>query len=489
MAVEDLLHPLLGAYMRSPQWVKSTLGRAYASVPKVIKYGPGFERFRDDVVRGYQPEGLAEEVDRRLEAALHHALRHVPAYEAYRPLLERKLAPRELLLQLPLTSKLDLKTRLEDYTSTAYPPSMRLEMFTGGSTANPMRFFSHKHVTRPKESAYFEDFDLRAGLRSDDVILNLRGRTVPGAGMPGGRIWLYEPIRRHLILSSDHLEPQYMPQYVDALREWRPSFIQAYASALYPLARWLDQHPEPDIAARIRGVQLTSENAYPYQLELFRKVFGCPVLRGYGQTERAALAASMPDDDRYFFWPLYGWVELVDDAGRPVTEPGVLGEIVVTGFDNEVMPFVRYRMGDFGAWSAHAHPRLPGWQVLDRIEGRLQEFLVCRDHRLVTPNSLSAAHYAELAVAESIQYEQQEPGKVCLKVVADRPLTEGERRAIAAALHRKTQGGADFDVVQVPHIDRTARGKHVMVVQHLDISGYLGASLPVPAGAPLPAPA
>ncbi len=402
----------------------------------------------------------------------------MPAYAAYRPLLARSLPPRQLLLEMPLTSKLDLKHRLDDYASTAHPPSMRLEMFTGGSTANPMRFYSHKHITRPKESAYFEDFDRRAGLTRDDVILNLRGRTVPGAGTPGGRIWLYEPIRRHLILSSDHLEPPFMPQYIEALRQWKPTFIQAYASALYPLARWLEQHPEPEIARRIRGVQLTSENVYAYQLDLFRKVFGCPVLRGYGQTERAALAASMPDDDRYFFWPLYGWVELVDEQGRPITEPGVLGEIVVTSFDNEVMPFVRYRMGDFGAWSDRPHPQLRGWQVLERIEGRLQEFLVCRDHRLVTPNSLSAAHYAELSVAESIQYEQHEVGRVQLKVVAHRPLDAAECRAISQALHRKAQGGIHFEVVQVPAIERTARGKHVMVVQHLDISGYLGASMP-----------
>jgi phenylacetate-coenzyme A ligase PaaK-like adenylate-forming protein len=402
----------------------------------------------------------------------------VPAYRAWQHLLARGISPRELLHQLPLTSKLDLKERLEDYVSTAYPKAMRLQMCTGGSTANPMQFYSHKHVTRPREWAYYEDFDRRAGLRPDDVILNLRGRTVPGAGLPGGRIWLYEPIRRHLILSSDHLEPQYMPQYMQALRSWKPTFIQAYPSTLYAVARWLEMHPEPAITRRIRGIQLSSENVYPHQRELFRRVFNCPVLIGYGQTERVVLGASMPDDDRYFFWPLYGLVELVDESGQPITRPGVLGEIVATSFDNEVMPFVRYRTGDFGAWGGSSHPGLPGWQVLERIEGRLQEFMVCHDHRLVSPNSLSAAHYAELSVAESIQYEQHEPGRVALKVVAHRPLTGSEREAIANALGRKSQGGIRFEVEQVPSIERTARGKHRMVVQHLDITGYLGASMP-----------
>jgi phenylacetate-CoA ligase len=339
-----------------------------------------------------------------------------------------------------------------------------------------MRFYFHKHVTRPKESAYFEDFDRRAGLRDDDVILNLRGRNVPGAGEPGKRMWLFEPIKRHLILSSDHLEPRFMAEYIAALRQWQPSFIHAFSSALYPLARWLHDHPEPDIVARIRGIELTSENTYPYQLELFRKVFPCPVLRGYGHTERVLLAAAMPDDDRYFFWPLYGHLELVDEQGRSITEPSVLGEIVGTSFDNEVMPFVRYRTGDFGAWSASDHPELPGWPVLERIEGRLQEFVVCADHRLISVTTLGAAHFSSLVDVRSMQYEQHQPGRVQLKVVADHDLDAATQRQIADAVRAKTQGGCEVEIIRVAEIERTARGKHRMLVQHLDISGYLGAA-------------
>lgn len=476
LAFEDLLHPWLGPYMRSPQWVKSTLGRTYSALPARWKYGPNYARFRDEVAQGYGAANLAALIDAKLMRTLRHALEHVPAYANHRHLLREHANPRRLLRALPLTSKLDLKRDLDAYASSAHPAGRRLEMFTGGSTANPMRFYSHRGVTRPKENAHFDDLNQRAGLHSDSVILNLRGRTVPGAGEPGRRLWMYEPIKRHLILSSDHLEPRFMPQYVQAIREWKPTFIAAYSSALYPLAKWLQQHPDPALVRPFRGVLLTSENVYPYQLELYRSVFGCPVLRGYGHTERAVLGASMPDDDRYFFWPLYGWLELVDAEGRPIDEPGRVGELVATSFDNEVMPFVRYRTGDFGSWGAAPHPKLPGWQVVEQIEGRLQEFLVCRDHRLVTPNSLSAAHYAELAVAESIQYEQREAGRVQLKVVAQRALTPAECEAISRALGRKSQGGIEFEVAQVEQIERTRSGKHRMVVQQLDISSFLGAA-------------
>ncbi len=369
MALEDLLHPLLSSYVASPQWVKSTVGRIYAGVPKSIKYGSRYPRFRSDVKACYDSAEIADAVEAKLMATLRIALRDVPVYSRFRHLLARDLPARTLLSHLPLTTKLEIKANPKQYISARSGATDMLEMFTGGSTSNPMRFFAQKHVTRPKESAYIEDLDRRAGLRDGDVILNLRGRSVPGAGEPGRRLWMFEPIKRHLILSSDHLEPRFMAEYVSALREWKPTFVHAFPSALYPLARWLDAHPAPDITERIHGIELTSENTYAHQLEMFRRVFRCPIIRGYGHTERVLLAATMPDDDRYFFWPLYGYLELVDGDGLPITQPGIVGEIVGTSFDNAVMPFVRYRTGDMGAWGKKITRSCPVFRCSNASKG------------------------------------------------------------------------------------------------------------------------
>jgi phenylacetate-CoA ligase len=196
----------------------------------------------------------------------------------------------------------------------------------------------------------------------------------------------------------------------------------------------------------------------------------------YGHSERALMAASMPDDDRYFFWPQYGHFELLDAENRPVTQPGKLGFIVATGFDNAVMPFVRYRTGDLGVLSESGHPHLPGFPVCERIVGRLQEFIVCRDHRLMSITTLGVAHFPELALVEAIQYEQQQPGHVVLRVAAEAPLDARTLASIAAAVERKTQGGCDVEVVQVERIARTSRGKARMLVQHLDIRRYFGSA-------------
>jgi phenylacetate-CoA ligase len=470
-AIEDLLHPFLGRYLGAPGWLKDSAGRAYRRLPHGLRLGAGYERFREQLASDSAPAPT-----RSLESTLTWALETVPAYTAYRALARGGRDPREVLAQLPVTDKLDIKRAPERYLSRALPPSARLETHTGGSTLHPMRFFLQKHVTRPKEYAFMQDFRARVGVADEDLVLALRGRTVPTAALPDGRLWMLEPIRRQLILSCDHLERRYMPRYAEALARHRPAWIEAFPSALYPIARWLRENPLPEFTQNVRGVMLFSENVNAALLAKIREVFSCPVIAHYGHSERVLMAGSLATDDRYFFWPQYGHLELVDERDRPVTEPGRMGFVVGTSFDNEVMPFVRYRTGDLAVLAESGRPELPGYAACDRILGRVQEFVVCRDHRVVSITTLGVAHFAELADVDAIQYEQAKPGELKLKVAAERPLGAPALARIAAAVERKTQGGCQVAVEQVPHIARTPRGKARLIVQHLDVRSYFGAA-------------
>ena len=477
MPIEDLLHPLLKHYLEAPRWLSASAGRAYALLPQGIRIGSAYSGFRNEIAEAQGALAVSRLASRKLEATLRWAIETVPAYRRYEPLLQQAENPLQLLSQLPITSKLDIKRDRDHYVSGAMPVSKRLRMFTGGSTLNPMQFYLQRDLSRPKEYAFMQSFRERLGAGAKELTLSLRGRSVPSAARKGGCLWMLEPIKRQLVLSSDHLEERYMPQYAATLIEHKPAFIEAFPSALYPLARWLTEHPLPEFTSGLRGVMLFSENAYGFQMRLFREVFGCPVLAHYGHSERVLMAASMPDDDRYFFWPQYGWFELLDGAGKPVTQPGVLGHIVGTSFDNRVMPFVRYRTGDLGVLGERGHPELPGYPVCERIEGRMQEFVVCRDHRLISIATIGAAHFPQLADSDAIQYEQRAPGEVTLKIVAPKAPTAEQQRQIAAAFREKTQGGCEARGIRVDTIERTERGKGRMLVQHLDLSRYFGASV------------
>lgn len=476
MPLEDLLHPYLKHYLEMPGWLKASAGRAYACLPRRVRLGTAYDTFHEALSAPADAATTSRRAREKLEATLRWALDTVPAYRPFRKRLGSEGDALQLLASLPVTDKLDIKRNIEHYLSSAVPSSLRLPVFTGGSTRHPMQFYLHKHVTRPKEYAFMQDFRSRIGVGAHDLTLSLRGRSVPAAAQPHGQLWMHEPIRQQLILSSDHLEQRYMPRYAEVLARYRPGFIEAFPSALYPLARWLAAHPLPEFTDGVRGVMLFSENVYAFQMRMFRSVFGCPVLKHYGHSERVLMAASMPDDERYFFWPQYGWFELLDGDDRPITQPGILGHVVGTSFDNKVMPLVRYRTGDLAVLSAGGHPALPGYIACDSIEGRLQEFVVCRDRRLISVTTLGAAHFGELGLADAIQYEQREPGAIVLRIMAPRAPTPEAVRRIERAVKEKTQGGCDVSVMRVDRIDRTPRGKRRMLIQHLDISGYFGAA-------------
>jgi phenylacetate-CoA ligase len=110
--------------------------------------------------------------------------------------------------------------------------------------------------------------------------------------------------------------------------------------------------------------------------------------------------------------------------------------------------------------------------VVERIEGRLQEFVVCRDERLISICALGAAHFDALAAVESMQFEQREPGRLILNIISGQPLAETARLAVCLAVEARTQQGCEVTVQVVRSIPRTSLGKHRMLVQHLDVQRY-----------------
>jgi phenylacetate-CoA ligase len=477
-SIDDWLLPLAGRYVQSPQWIKSIAGNIYAQLPLRLRFGKSYSFFREAFELGNV--GRIDEYRKAaLCATLSYAIKQIPAYQNL-GLSETdiKTDPLKCLLRFPISGKSTIKANPSNFLPQCFDPANRITMSTGGSTAEPMHFYLSRGTSRSKEWAAFDVMNEALGDRANETVLALRGRTVPSADKYDGQLWMYEPIKRHLILSSDHLESRYMQRYIEAIRLYKPTRIHAFASALYPLARWLKENPEPSLINNFKGVVLTSESVFDFQLTLFQEVFNCPIIRHYGHSERVVMAYTKPNDERYHFLPQYGWTELVDPNGNSITEAGVLGEIVGTSFDNWAMPFVRYRTGDLAELAVDQGDFSVGSPICSRIEGRVQEFFVCADRRLMTVTTLGAAHFEDFSKFEQIQYEQREPGHLILRLQTHlTSLDQAQRKKIELAVRAKTQGGCAVSVELVPSIERTARGKHRLLIQHLALDNYFGASV------------
>ena len=470
MGIEDWGYRWLKRYMDAPAWIKTPLGRVYGLMPDSLRHGNDYPRYRAEAGLS-SPGEIAQLTESRLRETLKWAATTVPAYAALATQLLSDMPVSEWLALFPLMTKLDYKRAPEQFLSSGCTAAERLPMQTSGSVAEPFRFSLHKGVSRAKEAAYIESFGQRIGLSRRDVVLSLRGRNIRGAEAQSGPLQSYEPIKRMLWISPNHLDAAYMAGHVEAAVAHGVSFIQGYSSAVYELARWLDFNPRPRFTDAVRGVQLFSESAGPDMVALIGRVFGCPVLVHYGHSERAVMAGSMPDDPRYFVWPLYGHVELVDEAGRSITAAGVQGEVVATGFDNRAMPFIRYRTGDLAMWSDKPpHPQLPGYPVLERIDGRNNDYFVGRDGRRIPVASLGGLRPPEFLQIEASQYEQFEPGRIVVRLQSPAPLDPAVLAVFDNYFRTKLLGLVEPELQVVTHIERTARGKRRLMIQHLAVS-------------------
>ena len=160
MSIEDILYPLLKVYIGAPQWVKTSIGETYSRLPRAWRHGPHRAAFAREL-HEHGGEAVRELARIKLRQTLEWALKTVPAYRQYEGLLNSSDDPEVLLKQLPLIGKADIKTDIERYISTTLHARERLKTFTGGSTANPMLFYLHKDVSRPKEYAFMDDFHAR----------------------------------------------------------------------------------------------------------------------------------------------------------------------------------------------------------------------------------------------------------------------------------------------------------------------------------------
>jgi phenylacetate-CoA ligase len=165
---------------------------------------------------------------------------------------------------------------------------------------------------------------------------------------------------------------------------------------------------------------------------------------------------------------------MLDGNGNRVSEPGAVAELVGTSFHNRAMPFIRYRTQDVGIVGRGPCSCGRNDPVLSDVEGRLQEFLVTADGRLVSVCVMGSAHFDVLDNVSETQYYQEKPGEVVFRLVPRPGYSDLDRRKIEEAVRSKLGRESIVIVQQVREIGRTMSGKHKMVDQRIPLDVLQG---------------
>jgi phenylacetate-CoA ligase len=299
----------------------------------------------------------------------------------------------------------------------------------------------------------------RAGYFDGARVAVIRGHVTSSRAQ--GPIASYDATRQWLLLSSSHLTPDRLPDYLEALDRFRPDLLHAYPSAALQLAEYLEksgQSPRLPLRALLCG----SERLTIPQKRLLERVFRCRVYRWYGHAERVVLAGEGAESELFYFFPQYGFVEF-----GPPDEDG-LQEVIGTSFHNFVTPLIRYRTGDRARLAKSDEPggREFHWPAVSDIAGREQEFLLSATGRRISLTAFNM-HDAIFDHLYAVQFYQDHPGVAEFRYVAGPQFHASRLSSIEAGIRRKL--GDDFQVVfrQVHEVERTPRGKHRWLVSRL----------------------
>jgi phenylacetate-CoA ligase len=361
---------------------------------------------------------------------------------------------------IPSIGKESIRDNL-DHFSVNLP--QRSYITTGGSTGLPFGFYRDRD-SFAKELASKAHQYRRIGWREGDRQIVFRG--IPINSQDNME---FVPEFNELRCSSYYLMPECMENYRQAAWQYRPDWIRTYPSSGVLFADWLlasgREFPP------VKGILCASENLYRYQMETMQKAFpGARVFSHYGHYELAVLAGYCEHTDNYHVLPQYGYAELLDVNGKQITERNQIGEIVASSFIMHATPFLRYRTQDYAVFRGFGCQQCGRpCQVWERIEGRLQEFIITGNGRMISMTAMNF-HDDIFDRIRQFQFYQCEKGKITLRYIPKENCLGSDLLRIQARLVQKLGSDVALKLERVKEISLTQRGKHRFLIQELPLA-------------------
>lgn len=469
-----MLDKLRSAYAAAPPSLRRRIAPLIAAVPVKYRYGRTFWNTQHDIARAQADSAwLAQERLRRLRMAVAMAAK-TPYYQkqfqsVFGGIPDIDHFTFEQLARIPVLSKEVLRSDPESLL--AVPKSHADIASTSGSSGRPVKFWLDKD-RGAKEFAYITHFWSRIGFevgKSRRAVL--RGVAIDRADK---QPYQWDPALLELRLSPFQFTPENMHRYCELFEEYQIDFLHGYPSAINVFAHYV-AHSGWQPPACFKGILPASEAMLPQHHALFARAFPqARITKYYGMSEKVLIAGQIADaENDYAFEPLYGFGEIINDAGEPCAL-GERGRIIGTGFISHAMPLLRYDTEDSAILKQLAD-EANGYRLsVSGLTGRWdQQYLVGREGELI-PMSAVNAHTEAYAKIHFFQLHQRREGEVSVLVVPQRGVYAEDLKPFIDELHARIGSAVHFELKLVEAIAfKTENGKRPFIHQELDLLPYM----------------
>jgi phenylacetate-CoA ligase len=358
------------------------------------------------------------------------------------------------LARFPITTKTHIRENTSAFISSRYPVEMLRKAKTGGSTGVSLNLFFDVRCQQLRNAAqiYADSFSgWEPGLRVAAVWGN---PPIPKTTKQKVRAFLLD---RMIYLDTMDLNPASMGAFVKQWDEFEPEMIFGHSHSIYVFAKYLRDNGIAHL--RPRGIVGTSMMLLDHERALIESVFGCAVSNRYGCEEVGLIGVECEKHQGMHINSPHIILESLDANDQP-TAPGEAGKLVITDLNNYGMPLFRYRVEDVGVISERQCSCGRTSPMLERLEGRVADFLKKPDGGQVAGVSLVERTLTKIPGIEQMQFVQEDLHEIIINRVKGPEYTQQTDPALIAELREVFEPSINLVIKDVEKIPQEKSGKY-----------------------------
>ena len=407
---------------------------------------------RDDQIR------LVRE---KLEDIISYAIRNVPFYAKFAPLLAEidKADIFEVLAKIPPVGKEEINREPEAFLAPGQ--GRHVISRTSGTTGTPLYVHMDRRTFVLGDALWWRR-TVWAGYEKGDWIARLVGDPiVPLRVKEPKKPWIVSHPDRRIYLSTFHLSKDAAMRMGELLNKRRPAYIMGYPSSLEILCSYLEESGY-ESRWKPKNVLFSSEPMYAHQERVVKGVFHSDIRGVYGSTEKV-ISAAQCEKGTYHLSLVDGFLEgqfgIMENK-----QPGL-----VTTLTNRVMPLIRYRIGDV----IKAEPSLVcecgrTLPAMSPVINRQVDWVVTPSGRKLAPGVITLAFtHHDISGIRKAQIIQDDPASIKLYLDADESTVLQYGGVLKESLEKVFFGEINVEIIRTDRIDVLQSGKSKFIVNKL----------------------
>ena len=358
------------------------------------------------------------------------------------------------LSRLPITTKADIRAHTEAFISDSFNKDTLNKAKTGGSTGVSLNLYFDETCQQKRNAAQMYADSLAQW--------EIGARTAAVWGNPPVAKTIKQKLRSYLLertiyLDTMDLNPNSMNAFVQQWQQFQPQVIFGHAHSIYIFAKHLRDHTITHLQPQ--GIVATSMMLLDHERETIEHAFNCKVTNRYGCEEVGLIAVECEHHQGMHINSPHIILECLDDKGQPVAT-GTPGKLVITDLNNYGMPLIRYRVEDVGVLSERPCSCGRTTPLLERLEGRVADFLKKIDGGQVAGVSLVERTLTKIAGIEQMQLVQEKLDEIIINRVKAAEYTPATDQALIAEFTEVFGPQVALKINNVDKIPQEKSGKY-----------------------------